>query len=218
MTSFRSALSTPPAVSTPVAIWVAVLLLVCNAVTWLALDRAGMVLYLENGAMENLQLGGLILGAVLAFAASFRCSRATRIGLLGISLLLVNMAMREFEPEESGLTGFALWILDSTGRNLITSLLWAIWVVFVVLNLRDVWLAALSFDRLIFGLLFAGGLFYAIGSLVDHTLQFLPPERQMFCQEFIETHGAILIGWASVVLCLEVRKQARRGPDKEPVA
>lgn len=209
MSGLRSERFTPPAVPTVMVLLVAVLTLVANATVWIVLDRDGRVMFLENGPMENLQLSCLLIGVVLFGVASIRCDRATRIGLLGICILLLNMAMREFEPEEAGLTGALLWLLDSTGRDIILTVLWLAWAVVVALNFKAVWQAALGFDRLIFGLLIAGGLFYAIGSLVDHTMQAWPPERQMFTQEFIETHGGLLIAWAGVVLLIEVLKHPR---------
>lgn len=123
----------------------------------------------ENGPVENVQAGGLVIGCLIfGFIAVRAGAAAYSLLFAALTLFYLTFALREIEVD-AFLTDYpVLAILESPLRNYWVGALWVVLILVVLRRLGDVLRAFIRWVRHLPGyLIIAGGAFYGLAEGVE---------------------------------------------------
>ncbi|MGH8527120.1 MAG: hypothetical protein ACREXY_23820 [Gammaproteobacteria bacterium] len=175
-------------------------LLVIATLLWLWAAAVHPKIYVENGPMENFQVGCLGVGGVLfVWRAWLVDERAARVLFAALALFYVTFLIREFDTRKFDVP-IVTSVLSGTVRNVWLGGLWVVAGYFIYRSRGSVapfgrrWLATPG-GRL----LLLAGVFWVLGAGVDKAELFGSKPRDMLAEELLEVNAALLMLISAIV-------------------
>ena len=153
--------------------------------------------HIEHGPLENFQAITLAIAALALAVAATKCSGASRIFALGLSLFCFVFLMLEFDTRAFNNT-LLRRLTNGTPRNIWLGTLVAIYAFafwrhrMELLPLFGRWLS----DRAGLLMLLSGG-FWIAGAIFEHGRFFSAPETTLILEEVVEVDAALFMVWSA---------------------
>lgn len=175
-------------------------LLVIATLLWLWAAAVHPGIYVENGPMENFQVGCLGVGGVLfLWRAWLAKAGVERVVFAALALFYLTFLIREFDTRKFDVP-MVTSVLSGTVRNVWLGALWVVAGYFIYRSRATVfgwgwrWLGTPA------GRLFlAAGVFWVLGAAVDKLELFGSKPRDMLVEELLEVNAALLMAIVAVV-------------------
>ena len=168
--------------------------LVILSVAWISLAGRVPEIAREHGPMENLQTGCLLAGIVLLIASARAANETTaRLIGLGAALFYFTLLLLEFDVRPFKIP-FLTLLLNGAVRNAFVGVLW-LWLLHALFKHRTRalpairgWLASPPGV-----LLMAAGFFWVAGRGAEELHLFSGKHLNIFAEELMENHAAIIM-------------------------
>jgi len=164
-------------------------------------------IFVENGPMENFQVGCLLLGtALLAWQTRAVKQAHERVFFAALALFFATFALREFDVRKGDWPPLIVSVLDGTIRNLWLGALWLIIGCFAYRNRANVLIFGWKWLRSPPGrILLAAGLFWVVAATVDKANVFGTRRRNLLTEELLEVDAALLMAFSAIISLLRPR-------------
>jgi hypothetical protein len=168
-----------------------------NTSLWGVCYQLHWVTVVENGGMENAQAMAIFLSLILFALSAIRQQFSERVFFSGLILLCFSFLLRELDMEDLGLTPMVTWLTSGVGRNLVVSLLWFFYLLFIFIypsglgRVFRVWAKSLEGRTMILA-----GIFLVLARPFDKELFPMLSSTARFVEELLELNGYMLI-WIS---------------------
>jgi len=189
--------------------WIApAALVIISTALWLwAASMTRRWIFAEHGAMENFQVGCLLLGAaVLAWQARAAKQAHERVFFSALALFFATFALREFDVRKGEWPPLVTSVLGGTVRNLWLGGLWLVLGYFAYRHRANV----LTFGWKWVGsragrILLVAGLFWVLAAAVDKADAFSKRRSNLLAEELLEVDAALLMAFSAIISLLRSR-------------
>jgi 4-amino-4-deoxy-L-arabinose transferase-like glycosyltransferase len=181
------------------------ILLVGASLLWLWAAAVYPKIYVENGPMENFQVGCLGVGALLFAWQARGLQRAERVLFAALALFYITFLIREFDTRKFDWP-IANAILSGTIRNVWLGALWLVTGYFIYRSRAKLVPLGLRWVGTPEGrLLLVAGVFWVFGAAVDKLELFGSKPRDMLAEELLEINAALLMMLSAIVSLVGAR-------------